>query len=433
MAASELNLQELVAHLQSFLIKNKTYWMEQNFSLVYRTSFENNSFLELQKYCTDLISKRPDKLFKSVSFSSIPEKLLVSIIQNNNLQMSEIQIWKHVIKWGLAQNPELPSDSATFSKDDFNVLRNTLQQFIPLIDFNYLTSKEFFDEVLPYKKVLPKELYKDLLKNFLNLNPDSKPIDKSKIQNIDSNIITFQHAELISKWIDKLDITDKSTSLYEFKLILQGSRDGFTPNKFHEVCDDRSYTVTIIKVKGNNQILGGYNPIEWKSDCSYGTTKDSFIFSFKNGDNINEHILSRVVNENYATFNDHTYGPSFGGADLILRGDSGHCIKDNYKKQIRGASSGIINCYFYMNKQILLYNLFIIFIESDLHYGVSCDCCNHTVRGMRWKCTTCEDYDLCQFCKFKSHIHQHPYDHAFRLVSHSDSSHRGPSKYYHFL
>jgi hypothetical protein len=101
--------------------------------------------------------------------------------------------------------------------------------------------------------------------------------------------------------------------------------------------------VTIIKVKGNNQILGGYNPIEWKSFRSYCATKDSFIFSFKNGDSINEHILSRVVNENYAVFNDHTYGPSFGGADLILRGGSKHCIKDNYEKQIRGVSSGIIN------------------------------------------------------------------------------------------
>ncbi|PKY27038.1 hypothetical protein RhiirB3_415723, partial [Rhizophagus irregularis] len=196
--------------------------------------------------------------------------------------MSEIQVWKYMIKWGLAQNPGLPSDPATFSKDDFNVLKNTLQQLIPFIEFTNLTPKEFSDEVLPYKKVLPKELYKDLLNIFLNSHPDSRPNDKSKIiQNIDSKIITPQHAALISNWIDKLNITNKSTSLYEFKLILRGSRDGFEPNKFHEICDDRSCTITIIKVKFNNQILGGYNPIEWKSDRSYSATKDSFIFSFK--------------------------------------------------------------------------------------------------------------------------------------------------------
>ncbi|EXX54588.1 hypothetical protein RirG_233070 [Rhizophagus irregularis DAOM 197198w] len=64
-AASELNLQELVIYTQSFLINYKADWMEQNFSLVYQTSFENDSFLELQKFCTDLMSKNPDKIFNS--------------------------------------------------------------------------------------------------------------------------------------------------------------------------------------------------------------------------------------------------------------------------------------------------------------------------------------------------------------------------------
>src|SRR6266487_5060660 len=86
-AANELSLQELIAYLQSFLIENKSNWVEQNFNLIYQTSFENDSFLTLQKYCTDLMSKEPDKIFNSLNFSSIPEKLLISLIQNDNLQM----------------------------------------------------------------------------------------------------------------------------------------------------------------------------------------------------------------------------------------------------------------------------------------------------------------------------------------------------------
>src|SRR5437763_5311000 len=109
-AANELGLQELVVYLQSFLIENQANWMEQNFNLIYQTSFENDSFLELQKYCIDLMSKRSDKILKSLNFSSIPEKLLVSLIQNDNLQMSEVQVWEHVLKWEIAQNPELTPD-----------------------------------------------------------------------------------------------------------------------------------------------------------------------------------------------------------------------------------------------------------------------------------------------------------------------------------
>src|SRR5437016_3775632 len=246
------------------------------------------------------MTKEPDKLFKSPNFSSIPEKLLVSIIQNDNLQISEIQIWEHVLKWGLAQNPELPSDLTNYSKDNFKTLKNTLQQCIPFIRFYNLTSKEFLNKVYPYKKIIPKELRDNLFKCFLD--NDYKPNNKSEqkmtkeisSKSIDSRIITFQHAELISKWIDRLEITDKTKNSYEFKLILRGSRDGFSPSKFHEICNNQSHTISIIKVKNSNEILGGYNPIIWKSDYRYGTTKDSFIFSFKNKDNTENCILSRV-------------------------------------------------------------------------------------------------------------------------------------------
>ena len=50
----------------------------------------------------------------------------------------------------------------------------------------------------------------------------------------------------------------------------------------------------ILKVKGSNEILGGYNPIAWRSNFTYGTTKDSFIFSFKKDCSIENYILSRV-------------------------------------------------------------------------------------------------------------------------------------------
>ncbi|UZO12147.1 uncharacterized protein OCT59_003695 [Rhizophagus irregularis] len=178
-AANELNLQELITHIQSFLIQNKTKWMEQNFNLIYQTSFENNSFLELQKYCTDLMSKYPDKILKSLDFSSVPEKILISLIQSDNLQMNEIQVWENVLKWGLAQNPGLPSNPSNYSKVEFNSLKNTLQSCIPFIRFYNLTSQEFSDHILPYKEVLPEELYMDLLKTFLSLNPNSTPGHKS--------------------------------------------------------------------------------------------------------------------------------------------------------------------------------------------------------------------------------------------------------------
>ncbi|RGB42396.1 hypothetical protein C1646_751050 [Rhizophagus diaphanus] len=343
-AANELSLQELIPYLQTFLIENKANWMEQNFNLIYQTSFENNSFSELQKYCTDLMTKEPIKIFNSLNFSSIPEKLLITIIQNNNLQLSEIQVWEHILKWGHAQHPELPTNVINYSKDDFSALKSTLQQFIPFIKFDNLTSKEFLDGVFPFREILPEELHINLLKTFLSLSdPNIKPSDKSKscitkeinLGTIDSKIITSQHTELILKWINRLEITDKLTSPYKYKLLFRGSHDGFKRDKFHEICDGIPRTVTIVKVKDSNEILGGYNPIKWEPSIPLGITKDSFIFSFNN-DRIEDHILSRVTNENFAIKNGSICGPSFGNGDLTIW-ELGYCRckKRSYEKPIR--------------------------------------------------------------------------------------------------
>ncbi|GES96344.1 carbohydrate-binding module family 13 protein [Rhizophagus clarus] len=322
-AANELKLKGLVNHLQSSLIENNANWLEQNFNFVYQTSFEDDSFSELRKYCNDLLSKEPDKLFNSLSFTSISENVLISLIQSDNIRMRETQVWEYVLKWSFAQNPDLPSDLTKFSKNDFITLKNTLQYCIPFIRFYNFTSKEFSDKVLPYKKILPKELYMDLLITFLNLSPNARSGGKLKPRTelIDSNIITSQHVELISKWVDRLDITDKSASSYKFILMLRESRDEPFVSKFHEVCNNQCRTVTIAKVKGRDKILGGYNPVEWKSDGGYSSSKDSFIFSFE-GSSTENYILSRVVNEDAAIWNGRDYGPYFGSYDLSFYGSS---------------------------------------------------------------------------------------------------------------
>ncbi|PKK63328.1 hypothetical protein RhiirC2_142838 [Rhizophagus irregularis] len=198
-------------------------------------AFENDSFLDLQKFCTELISKYPEKIFSSSDFTSIPEKALISLIQHDNHQMGEVQVWEHVLKWGIAQNPGLSSDPSCYSNDDFKSLKNNLQQCITFIKFTKFTSKEFLNKAYPYKNIIPEKLYEDTIKYFLD-NPNNKsepqPIKSSK--NIDSIIITTQHVELISKWIDRLEITDELKSSYEFKLIFRGSRDGFTAKQFHQ-------------------------------------------------------------------------------------------------------------------------------------------------------------------------------------------------------
>ncbi|PKK70381.1 hypothetical protein RhiirC2_779767 [Rhizophagus irregularis] len=317
LAADELFLQELIDYLQKYLIENKSEWMEQHFEFIHRTSFQYNSLLEIQRFCTDFMSKSPEKVFKSLDFTSLPEKSLVQLIKRDDLQMKEIEVWEHVLEW-------------IFS----------------------LSSKEFSQKVRPYKKLLRRQIYENLLNS--HLDPDIKPIDNILLPRnirfdgiIDSKIIDLNMASIISRWINKVDVNCNFSYLresylpYKFQLLLRGSRDGFTPKRFHELCDGKPYTVTFIKVKGAEEIIGGYDPLKWESSGGWVVTKDSFIFSFNNND-IKNAIISNIEKTNEALYCGSKNGPDF--ADIILWAHNEStdytslvCKKRHHEKSIRDA------------------------------------------------------------------------------------------------
>ncbi|RHZ59133.1 hypothetical protein Glove_365g224 [Diversispora epigaea] len=85
---------------------------------------------------------------------------------------------------------------------------------------------------------------------------------------------------------------------YEFQLILRRSRDGFDHKTFWNMCHGHSGTIVHAKVAGTDEIV---------------ETNNSFIFSLKNG-NIQNSILSRVVDNSKAIFYRDSYDQNFFGS-----------------------------------------------------------------------------------------------------------------------
>ena len=134
--------------------------------------------------------------------------------------MKEVEIWEHVLKWGLAKNSTLLPDPNTWSDEDFNTMESTLQHCLPSIRFFSLSSKEFLKKVGPYKKLLKSQLYENLLDSYMD--PDSEPNENisppRNIGVIDSTIINLNIASTISRWIDKVDINSKFAQFRELYL-----------------------------------------------------------------------------------------------------------------------------------------------------------------------------------------------------------------------
>ena len=48
----------------------------------------------------------------------------------------------------------------------------------------------------------------------------------------------------------------------EYQLLYKATRDGFGAHNFHDLCDGKGATISIIK-SDTNKVFGGYTPIKW--------------------------------------------------------------------------------------------------------------------------------------------------------------------------
>ncbi|XP_020623010.1 opioid-binding protein/cell adhesion molecule homolog isoform X2 [Orbicella faveolata] len=96
-------------------------------------------------------------------------------------------------------------------------------------------------------------------------------------------------------------------------LCYRASTHGWAASTFHNRCDGKRNTVTIIK-KGQ-YVFGGYTDIPWDSS-DYGYTSNAFIFSLRNKEGLGP-FKSMVTNPTYAIYRFSGYGPTFGGGHDI--------------------------------------------------------------------------------------------------------------------
>ena len=69
------------------------------------------------------------------------------------------------------------------------------------------------------------------------------------------------------------------------QLLFRASRDGFTAQAFHSKCIEKSPTITFIKSQ-YGYIFGGYTQAQWNSSGGYASDNHAFIFTFKNGNEL---------------------------------------------------------------------------------------------------------------------------------------------------
>ncbi|XP_022797648.1 uncharacterized protein LOC111335915 isoform X2 [Stylophora pistillata] len=129
---------------------------------------------------------------------------------------------------------------------------------------------------------------------------------------INSSILSHNEEYLSHlSWFLVSAVGNVSHWLLCFRPSLHGAVDQY----FHNRCNGRNDTITIIKE--NNYVFGGYVDIPWESSSKYkyGKTANAFIYSLNNSEGSGA-FKSMVKNPEMATYYHKYLGPTFGTNDI---------------------------------------------------------------------------------------------------------------------
>ncbi|CAG8622611.1 28675_t:CDS:2 [Gigaspora margarita] len=270
--ADKLALIQLIDRIQKLLIKNEPSWLKKDLIGFLCKIFNDNKYKKIKYYIMDTICIDPEPLlFEFENFPTLEKDIILEFIKRDDLAIEEIDVWKYLVKWATEQNTDSPIitdinmvDSNFQEEFEFTLLKKNIEPFIPYIRFCEMTRDEFYYHVMPYEKILPENLYKNLIAYFMvNLEVQDVILrPRNGLISIDSSIIKGKHARIIIRWIEGINaLTEKSFA--EFTCIYRATDCKFEYQKFIKVLDSISSTsssskVLFIKVKNSDKIIGGY-------------------------------------------------------------------------------------------------------------------------------------------------------------------------------
>ncbi|CAB4393921.1 unnamed protein product [Rhizophagus irregularis] len=98
-SADEMILTSLTSYIQKNFTTAQLSWLQDNCLEITQFAFQYPSFQALQNVCLETICDNPSILFKSSKYSSFESTILLGLLQRNELNIYEVELWEHIIKW----------------------------------------------------------------------------------------------------------------------------------------------------------------------------------------------------------------------------------------------------------------------------------------------------------------------------------------------
>ncbi|CAG8802622.1 21282_t:CDS:2, partial [Gigaspora margarita] len=138
-------------------------------------------------------------------------------------------------------------------------LLNRVIQF--WLDTNGFQDKKYLIKRIRFNQITDDEI-KNIIRRYSNFC-------------LESELLDLDTAKKLITWISRKQYNE---CWYKFELLFNMKHNGFKSETFHKKCDGKGSTIVIIELYNNDDLIDGYNPLDWESKNVWKKTKNSFLF-----------------------------------------------------------------------------------------------------------------------------------------------------------
>ena len=288
----------------------------KNFENEEKNMFRTLSYITKINKNKKSMNKLSQEIIKSINFFYNKDKDNIIYEDNyingmpiiDNIKINDLTYSRINISWNIDINNFL------FNKNNTNEIKYKVEMRIENNKFvevyNGVNNNCFIDNLRQNTNYEFKicSIYKE------NISPWTE-IQKFKTKHFDS--IILKDLSKINEYIKKLHEWTKSKKM---ELIYRATRDGPTPQNFHDFCDNKGPTIILFKNEKGN-VFGGYASISWSNSGEYKSAPDSFLFTLTNIHYTGPTQFFSKHDNKELRFST-SYGPWFGGGrDIGVSGD----------------------------------------------------------------------------------------------------------------
>eukprot|EP00347_Sterkiella_histriomuscorum_P020549 403337383 len=337
---TDLNVrfQEYIDHNKQFNESLKA--INQNYNQL------NQQIQQINDNCKNELKLLTDQLNE---FSCNIDEIKLFTKKQINEQANQLLEFQQVLQEQGKKNDTLDSE---YNQNEINYKINNLHADLTIVSSLVYNNLETYKNEQQATKYQMQSLFKHLVDQ--EINQTNQSLLKSQFKSI------FK------------DSFDK-----KFELLFQGTKDGFTASKFHELCDEKGQTVFFI-LSECGQVFGGFTSVPWTSPDHFLPYSDpsAFVFSLSK-----RSIHKQYRNQHQEVWHDKDYMCVFGGgeySDIDVRDNcdqKSNCWcnlgftyepPNGYQYESNESQSYLAGQYEFRVLEIQVYQLYDIYAELDL-------------------------------------------------------------------